>query len=106
MPRASLQQSHVRNSRPRCDRLGAVVISLQNSAKGPDGTRMTIEAYYRERASEYDEFYRIREHSTDLARLRAWLVRCARGRTILEVAAGTGYWTKVVASVAKAVTAT
>jgi ubiquinone/menaquinone biosynthesis C-methylase UbiE len=67
---------------------------------------MTIEAYYRERASEYDAFYQIREHSTDLARLRAWLVRCARGRTILEVAAGTGYWTKVAASVAKAVTAT
>jgi len=67
---------------------------------------MTMEAYYRERASEYDEFYQIPEHRADLARLKAWLVQHARGRSILEVAAGTGYWTKAAASVAKAVTAT
>jgi ubiquinone/menaquinone biosynthesis C-methylase UbiE len=30
----------------------------------------------------------------------------ARGRTILEVAAGTAYWTEAVASVAKVITAT
>jgi SAM-dependent methyltransferase len=67
---------------------------------------MAIEAYYRERAAEYDKFYEISERQSDLARLRAWLAERARGRTILEVAAGTGYWTEAAASVAKAIIAT
>jgi ubiquinone/menaquinone biosynthesis C-methylase UbiE len=66
----------------------------------------TLEAYYRARASEYDRFYQNPERQDDLARLRAWLIDYARGRTILEVAAGTGYWTEVAAPVSKAITAT
>ena len=65
-----------------------------------------MEAYYRERASEYDAFYRRPEHRNDLARLRIWLARHTRGRFILEVAAGTGYWTRVAAACASAITAT
>jgi ubiquinone/menaquinone biosynthesis C-methylase UbiE len=65
-----------------------------------------MEIYYRERASEYDKFYEIPERQHDLARLRSWLVDCVRGRAILEVAAGTGYWTEAAAAVARAITAT
>jgi ubiquinone/menaquinone biosynthesis C-methylase UbiE len=65
-----------------------------------------MEEYYRERASEYDKFYQIPERNDDLARLKNWLVEQVRGRTILEVAAGTGYWTEAAASVAAAITAT
>jgi ubiquinone/menaquinone biosynthesis C-methylase UbiE len=65
-----------------------------------------MEIYYRERASEYDKFYEIPERQHDLARLKSWLVDRVRGRTILEVAAGTGYWTETAAAVARAITAT
>jgi len=65
-----------------------------------------MEEYYRERASEYDKFYEVPERHDDLARLKGWLVEHVGGRTILEVAAGTGYWTETAASVAKAITAT
>lgn len=66
----------------------------------------TLEDYYRSRAPEYDRFYQNPHRLSDLARLRAWLTDQVRGRTILEVAAGTGYWTEVAASVCKAITAT
>jgi SAM-dependent methyltransferase len=67
---------------------------------------MSMEEYYRERAKEYDDFYRVARRENDLARLRAWVVERVRGRTILEIAAGTGYWTAVAAPAAKAITAT
>jgi demethylmenaquinone methyltransferase/2-methoxy-6-polyprenyl-1,4-benzoquinol methylase len=67
---------------------------------------MTIEQYYRERAPEYDEFYRVPRRQGELGELKNWLIERARGRKILEIAAGTGYWTQVAASVAKAITAT
>ena len=62
--------------------------------------------YYRKRAAEYDAFYADPERQADLAVLRDWLATAARGRRILEVAAGTGYWTAVAAPVAAAITAT
>lgn len=66
----------------------------------------TMQQYYRARAPEYDLFYKVPDRLDELAQLNAWLVERAKGRTILEIAAGTGYWTEVVAPVAKAVTAT
>jgi SAM-dependent methyltransferase len=65
-----------------------------------------MQEYYRERAEEYDAFYRVADRGEDLAQLRAWLVDHVRGRAVLEVAAGTGYWTEVAASVATKVVAT
>jgi SAM-dependent methyltransferase len=65
-----------------------------------------MEIYYRDRAPEYDKFYEVPEREHDLARLKSWLVERVRNRTILEVAAGTGYWTEVAAAVAKEIIAT
>jgi SAM-dependent methyltransferase len=65
-----------------------------------------MQEYYRERAKQYDAFYRVAERGKDLGQLRAWLVERVRGRAVLEVAAGTGYWTEVAASVAAKVMAT
>ena len=59
-----------------------------------------MEEYYRERAAEYDAFYRVPERYDDLVRLKAWLVERVRGRTVLEVAAGTGHWTEAAAAAA------
>lgn len=65
-----------------------------------------MKEYYRRRAPEYDNFYELPERSRDLAQLTSWLVERVRGRTVLEVAAGTGHWTEAAATSAKAITAT
>ncbi len=61
--------------------------------------------YYQARAPEFENVYAKPERQSDLAWLRAWLAREARGHTILEVACGTGYWTAVAAATARAIVA-
>ena len=62
--------------------------------------------YYAERAAEYDEVYRKPERQADLARLRRLLPPLVAGKRVLEIAAGTGYWTRVLSATAAAITAT
>jgi protein-L-isoaspartate O-methyltransferase len=62
--------------------------------------------YYRERAQEYDAVYAKPERQEDLARLRALLPPLVSGRSVLEIAAGTGYWTTALASTARSIVAT
>jgi SAM-dependent methyltransferase len=64
------------------------------------------EDYYRERAPEYDRVYLKPERQTDLRSMESWLPRRLRDRRVLEIAAGTGYWTNVIADVAATVVAT
>jgi ubiquinone/menaquinone biosynthesis C-methylase UbiE len=66
----------------------------------------SMEEYYRERAAEYDAIYQVPDRQDDLRNLRAWLMEQVRGRTVLEIAAGTGHWTEAAAASAKAITAT
>ena len=65
-----------------------------------------MQQYYSARAPEYDSLYEAPDRLEELAQLNAWLIEHTKGRTILEVAAGTGYWTEVAAPFAKAITAT
>jgi SAM-dependent methyltransferase len=58
------------------------------------------EDYYRERAQEYDLVYAKPERQPDLLNMRQWLSGLLRGHHVLEVAAGTGYWTDVYADAA------
>lgn len=62
--------------------------------------------YYRQRAAEYDAVYAKPERQEDLAQLRALLPPLVAGRTVLEVAAGTGFWTTALATTARSVLAT
>jgi ubiquinone/menaquinone biosynthesis C-methylase UbiE len=62
--------------------------------------------YYRQRAAEYDEVYRKPERQADLTRLHELLPPLVAGQRVLEIAAGTGYWTKVLATSAACITAT
>ena len=64
-----------------------------------------LAAYYARRAAEYERIYAKPERQADLASLRARVAALFSGRTVLEVACGTGYWTAVIAPQAKAVTA-
>jgi SAM-dependent methyltransferase len=62
--------------------------------------------YYRDRATEYDAIYEKPERQEDLARLRSLLPPLVAGRSVLEIAAGTGYWTKALSATAHSVLAT
>jgi SAM-dependent methyltransferase len=67
-----------------------------------------LRRYYDQRAPEYEQIYvpRDRQHGFELGELSRQLRDALRGRSVLEVACGTGYWTACAAGVANAVTAT
>jgi ubiquinone/menaquinone biosynthesis C-methylase UbiE len=62
-------------------------------------------SYYRRRAGEYEAIYAKPERQADLAVLRKVIPEGLRGRRVLEVACGTGYWTTLIAAQAASVTA-
>lgn len=67
---------------------------------------MTLREYYQQRAPEYDNVYAKPERQADLAAVGRLLPPLVAGRHVLEIAAGTGYWTQFIAPVAASVTAT
>jgi len=64
------------------------------------------EEYYHHRAPEYDEVYTRPARQGDMLVVRARLTDCSAGKHVLELAAGTGWWTSVLADTAASVTAT
>ena len=64
-----------------------------------------MQDYYAARAPEYDRIYLKPERQADLQEIRQWLPAVFRGKSILEVACGTGYWTQYLAAVAERVMA-
>jgi SAM-dependent methyltransferase len=65
-----------------------------------------LATYYQRRAPDYDKVYAKPERQADLRRLEAVLPARFTGHDVLEVAAGTGYWTGIIATTARTVTAT
>ena len=67
-----------------------------------------LRRYYDQRAPEYEQIYlpRDQQHGRELGELSRELRDALRGRRVLEVACGTGYWTACAAGVALRVTAT
>ena len=65
-----------------------------------------MQAYYAARAAYYDAVYLKPERAADIAYLRGHLPERLAGRTLLEVACGTGYWTQDLAPVARRMVAT
>ena len=63
----------------------------------------TMHHYYSKRAREYEQIYYKPERQHELEWLRERIPREFRGRTVLEVACGTGYWTQFIAKGAKKV---
>jgi len=96
-----VSHSHLGPSRPR-----AALVVRNAVSECPPLLKVSAEEYYRERAGEYELLYSLPQFTRDLNWLRLWVRKHSRGSTILEVAAGTGYWTRVAAAAAKRVTAT
>jgi len=53
--------------------------------------------YYQQRAKEYEQVYQKPERQEDLKKLHISVREEARNKNILEIACGTGYWTKTLA---------
>lgn len=65
-----------------------------------------MKSYYQNRAPVYDRVYAYPERQQDLRFLEDYIPRQFSGRKVLEIAAGTGYWTQFIAPVAESMTAT
>ena len=65
-----------------------------------------MRAYYKERAPVYDRIYAYPERQADFRRLEKYIAEQFVGLDVLEVAAGTGYWTQFIAAQALSVLAT
>ncbi len=66
----------------------------------PRSSTPPLETYYAKRASEYEQVYEKAERQDELEWLRRRIPEIFAGRTVLEVACGTGYWTQYIASTA------
>jgi len=64
-----------------------------------------MQAYYAQRAREYERVYDKPERQADLAQLRVDVPALFTGTRVLEIACGTGYWTPLIAAQAAAVLA-
>lgn len=66
-----------------------------------------MQEYYRERAAEYEQIYHRPDpaRQAELAAERERLAALVKGRDVLELACGSGYWTEVMASTARSLTA-
>lgn len=52
-----------------------------------------MRAYYVQRAAYYERVYHKPERQADLRAMEAWVAEVFRGRRVLEIATGTGWWT-------------
>ena len=64
-----------------------------------------MQDYYAARAREYDRIYEKPERQDDLRAIERWLPERFEGRRVLELACGTGWWTRFIAPVAAQVVA-
>ncbi len=64
-----------------------------------------LQSYYAARASEYDRVYLKPERQTDLRAIERWLPPKFAAARVIEIACGTGYWTRFIAPVAARVLA-
>ena len=62
--------------------------------------------FYAKTASNHDRVYDKPERQDDLAAMREKVAEAVRGHVVLELACGTGYWTRIIAEHAELVLAT
>ncbi|MCP4764301.1 MAG: methyltransferase domain-containing protein [archaeon] len=64
-----------------------------------------LKEYYATRAKEYEKIYLKPERQNDLKLIRNKLKELFTKKDVLEIACGTGYWTKSIAKVARSIEA-
>lgn len=62
-----------------------------------------LETYYAERAAEYDDIYERPERQSSLRRVKSLVQEYFQDRSVLEIACGTGYWTREIASTCRTI---
>ena len=62
--------------------------------------------YYEQRRPEYEAIYTKPERQNDLVWIEAQLSDCIVGKRVLEIACGTGYWSRRISAVATSLHAT
>ncbi len=65
-----------------------------------------MKEYYQKRAKEYDLVYQKPERQSDLKELQEYLKPTFENKKVLEIACGTGYWTKTIAKTCTSILAT
>ena len=75
---------------------------------GGENVNRDMVSYYRDRAPEYDRsaYDRWPERQPDLQESARILQEAFAGKSVLEIAAGPGYWTQRIAQTARSITAT
>jgi ubiquinone/menaquinone biosynthesis C-methylase UbiE len=81
------------------------MIGVQGLGRDQAPGDLEMRAYYAARAPQYDAVYRKAERQADLRRIEAWLPARFAGRDLLEIACGTGYWTRWLAGSARSILA-
>ncbi len=69
-------------------------------------THTDMAAYYAQRACEYERIYAKPERQEDLRKVESLVEEGFPGLKVLEIACGTGYWTRFIAKSADAILAT
>jgi len=64
-----------------------------------------METYYSRRAFEYENIYEKPERQDDLETLKRLVINSLQNKSVLEIACGTGYWTKIISNSAHSIVA-
>ena len=67
--------------------------SAADSANQVPATVAAMQSYYQQRAATYERVYHKPERQADLRAMEAWVTQAFAGLRVLELAAGTGWWT-------------
>src|SRR3990167_8353059 len=77
---------------------------------GENGINRDMVSYYKDRTQEYDrkayEPHEQPERQADISEASQILREAFAGKNVLEIAAGPGFWTKIIAETANSITAT
>ncbi|MEM6518568.1 MAG: class I SAM-dependent methyltransferase [Cyanobacteria bacterium P01_D01_bin.71] len=79
---------------------------MSSSQHGKRSPQITLLQYYEQRHSEYEAIYMQPERQQNLTWLESQISNLVAGKRVLEIACGTGYWTRRIAASAASIQAT
>ena len=76
------------------------MIDPSDSTNQKTSLKTDLKQYYAQRAAEYELFYAKPERQVDLAAMKLAIGEAFPGRSVIEIACGTGWWSEHIASTA------